>query len=83
MRVLSYDECADRACITRRTFERHLADGVGPAIVFLSARRRGVIESDFNEWLLSRRQAVAAPVEPRRPRGRPRKHPVDVNGEAA
>jgi hypothetical protein len=29
MRVISYDECAGRARIVRRTFERILADGEG------------------------------------------------------
>jgi hypothetical protein len=74
MQVLSYNQCADRAGITRRTFEREIAHGRGPAIVEISARRRGVLETDFEEWLLSRRRpapVLAAAV--RRGPGRPRK----------
>jgi hypothetical protein len=76
MRVLSYDECAGRAGIVRRTLERQIADGMGPPIVEVSTRRRGVIETDFEAWLLSRRRptlAVPEFVAPTGRRGRPRK----------
>jgi hypothetical protein len=67
MRVLSYDEAAGRAGIVRRSLERLIAIGEGPAVVHVSARRRGVIEADLEHWLLSRRRAtpgVSAPYEP-------------------
>jgi predicted DNA-binding transcriptional regulator AlpA len=57
MRVLSYDETAKRAGLVRRSLERQIAQGEGPAVVHISARRRGVLESDLEEWLLSRRRA--------------------------
>jgi predicted DNA-binding transcriptional regulator AlpA len=65
MKVLNYNEAAKRAKITRRTLERQIADGVGPATVQLSKRRVGIFESDFEAWLLKRRrpapgEAVAA-----------------------
>jgi len=56
MQVLSYDEAAKKAGIVRRSLERLLARGEGPAVVHISVRRRGVLESDLNEWLLSRRR---------------------------
>jgi len=56
MRVLSYDEVAGRAGIVRRTLERLISEGKGPAIVHISKRRRGVLEADCDSWLLSRRR---------------------------
>jgi hypothetical protein len=58
MRVASFDECAGRANIARRTLEREIAKGKGPAVVHISARRREVLESDLEKWLLSRRKAA-------------------------
>ena len=57
MRVLSYNEAAERAGIVRRSLERLIACGDGPAIVHVSIRRQGVIEADLERWLLSRRRA--------------------------
>jgi hypothetical protein len=73
MRVLSYDECADRGGICRRTFERTIADGDGPPVVEISARRRGILETDFEAWLLARRRPVIpnADIPVRRGPGRP------------
>jgi predicted DNA-binding transcriptional regulator AlpA len=56
MKVLDYNEAAKRGKITRRTLERQIADGVGPATVQLSKRRVGIFESDFETWLLKRRR---------------------------
>ena len=69
MQVLSYDECAKRAGFTRRTLERQIAEGRGPAIVELSQRRRGVFEHDLDAWLLARRKPT---IGEKRGRGRPR-----------
>ena len=80
MRVLSYNECAARAGIVRRTFEREIENGRGPAVVEVTARRRGVIKSDFEEWLLARRRPILSQPARRGP-GRPRK--VDDDGAAA
>jgi hypothetical protein len=46
MQVLTYDEAAKRAAIVRRTLERLIAIGEGPAVVELSTRRRGILETD-------------------------------------
>ena len=46
--------------VARRTLERLIALGEGPAIVELSLRRRGILESDLISWLHKRRRT--APV---------------------
>ena len=62
MRVLNYEECAGRMGIVRRSFERLISRGEGPSVIFLSPRRRGILESDFEQWLLTRRRpAPGAP----------------------
>jgi predicted DNA-binding transcriptional regulator AlpA len=55
-RVLSYPQAADRANLSRRQLEREISVGRGPSIVDLSPRRRGILESDLEAWLLSRRR---------------------------
>ena len=57
MQVLSYNQAAARANLCRRSFERLIALGIGPAIIEISTRRRGILESDFEAWLLARRRA--------------------------
>jgi predicted DNA-binding transcriptional regulator AlpA len=56
MKVLDYNEAARLGKITRRTLERQIADGVGPATVQLSKRRVGILESDLERGLNSRRR---------------------------
>ena len=56
MQVLSYDEAAARAGIVRRTLERLISFGEGPAIVEISSRRRGIMETDLERWLNARRR---------------------------
>jgi hypothetical protein len=56
MKVLSYNEAAARAGVVRRTLERLISLGEGPAIITLSARRRGILERDLEAWLLKRRR---------------------------
>jgi excisionase family DNA binding protein len=58
MHVLSYDEAARRTGIVRRSLERLIAGGEGPAVVHISRRRRGILETDLEAWLLSRRRAA-------------------------
>ncbi len=65
-RALSYDECAGRAGIVRRTLERAIAEGYGPPVIEISARRRGVLEDDFEAWLESRRRPTPTPTKQRR-----------------
>jgi predicted DNA-binding transcriptional regulator AlpA len=61
MQILSLDQAAFRAGIVRRTLERLLAEGTGPAKVQVSKRRVGILESDLERWLNSRR--LPAPGE--------------------
>jgi predicted DNA-binding transcriptional regulator AlpA len=56
MQVLSLDQAAHRAGIVRRTLERLLAEGTGPAKVQVSKRRVGILESDLERWLNARRR---------------------------
>jgi predicted DNA-binding transcriptional regulator AlpA len=56
MQVLSLDPAAFRAGIVRRTLERLLAEGTGPAKVQVSKRRVGILESDLERWLNARRR---------------------------
>ena len=52
LQVLDYNVSARTAGITRRTLERMIADGEGPATVQLSPRRVGILRSDLKAWLL-------------------------------
>jgi hypothetical protein len=63
MRVLSYDEAAATGGFARRTLERLISLGEGPATIALSIRRRGILDSDLEAWLLKRRRP--APGEAR------------------
>jgi predicted DNA-binding transcriptional regulator AlpA len=62
VQVLSLDQAAFRAGIVRRTLERLLAEGTGPAKVQVSKRRVGILESDLERWLASRRRAAPGEV---------------------
>jgi hypothetical protein len=55
MEILSFDEAAKRCGVVRRTLERLISVGEGPAIVRISARRRGIIDYDLDEWAQGRR----------------------------
>ncbi len=55
--VLTYNEAAKRAGIVRRSLERLIARGEGPAVVHVTSRRRGILDVDLERWLLSRRRA--------------------------
>lgn len=68
MQVITYQEAAERAGIVRRSLERLIAKGEGPAVVHVSQRRRGILEHDLESWLLARRhappgEAAAEPLE--------------------
>jgi len=56
MQVLSLDQAAFRAGIVRRTLERLLAVGEGPAVIQLSKRRVGIAEAALDSWLNARRR---------------------------
>jgi predicted DNA-binding transcriptional regulator AlpA len=56
MQVLSYNEAAAKVGVVRRTLERLIAIGEGPAVINLSVRRRGILDSDLETWLLKRRR---------------------------
>jgi hypothetical protein len=56
MQVLTFDEAAKRASLTRRSLERLFAIGEGPATICLGKRRRGILDVDLDRWLMSRRR---------------------------
>ncbi len=56
--ILSLKQAAERAGIVRRSLERLIANGEGPSVVHITTRRRGVLEADLDNWLLSRRRAA-------------------------
>ena len=58
--VYTYNEAAAIAGVARRTLERLIALGKGPAVIELSPRRRGILESDLINWLRKRRRAAPA-----------------------
>jgi hypothetical protein len=62
--VYSYDEAAAIAGVARRTLERLIALGEGPAIIELSPRRRGILKSDLIGWLHKRRRPAPAHRQP-------------------
>ena len=56
MRIISLNEAATRANLCRRSLDRLISVGEGPATIKISDRRKGVLESDFEAWVNSRRQ---------------------------
>jgi hypothetical protein len=58
--VYTYSQVAAITGVARRTLERLIALSEGPAIIELSPRRRGILESDLIIWLHKRRRT--APV---------------------
>jgi predicted DNA-binding transcriptional regulator AlpA len=63
MQVLSYNEAAARAGIVRRTLERLISLGEGPATIEISKRRRGVLERDLDVWVLKRRRPAPSEAQ--------------------
>jgi predicted DNA-binding transcriptional regulator AlpA len=62
--VYSYNQAAAITGLARRTLERLIALGQGPAIVELSPRRRGILESDLISWLYKCRRTAPVHHEP-------------------
>ena len=56
--VYSLSEAAAIVGVARRTIERLVARGEGPAVIDLSPRRRGVLETDLISWLCKRRRTA-------------------------
>jgi predicted DNA-binding transcriptional regulator AlpA len=56
LRILNLNEFAARIGCSRRTIERAISRGEGPAITQVSERRIGVAEDDGDAWLSSRRR---------------------------
>jgi predicted DNA-binding transcriptional regulator AlpA len=59
--MLALREAAVRAGVCRRTLERLLAEGAGPARVQMSPRRVGILEADPEAWLSRRTIAGVQP----------------------
>jgi predicted DNA-binding transcriptional regulator AlpA len=85
MQILSLDEAAKRLNICRRSLERAIASGSGPAVVRITPRRIGIVESILDAWIAERcGLAAGLPIAPvKRGRGRPRKLPETKSGEQA
>ena len=62
--VYSLNEAAAIVGVARRTIERLVARGQGPAVIDLSPRRRGVLETDLISWLRKRRRTGRVHREP-------------------
>jgi predicted DNA-binding transcriptional regulator AlpA len=62
--VYSYNQAAAITGLARRTLERLIALNEGPAVVELSPRRRGILESDLITWLHKRRRTAPVHREP-------------------
>lgn len=60
MKVISIDEAAARTGVVRRTFDRLVASGEGPGVIYISPRRRGILEDELDQWVLKRRHAPPA-----------------------
>lgn len=70
MQILSLDEAARRAGVARRTVEREIELGRGPAIVEMSPRRRGIFDRDLETWLMARRRPAPGESDKSRDRDR-------------
>jgi hypothetical protein len=64
MQVLTFDEAAKRATLTRRSLERLFAVGEGPTVITLGKRRCGVLDVDLDHWLMSRCRPAPGEPEP-------------------
>jgi predicted DNA-binding transcriptional regulator AlpA len=62
--LYSYNQAATITGLSRRTIERLIALGQGPAIVELSPRRRGILKSDLIIWLQKRRRVAPTTRKP-------------------
>jgi hypothetical protein len=58
--VYSYNQAAAITGLARRTLERLIAVGGGPPVIELSSRRRGILETDLQIWLNSRRRLASS-----------------------
>jgi len=56
LRILSLTEVAARDGCSRRTVERRINVGEGPALIQISERRVGVREDDYEAWVVRRRR---------------------------
>lgn len=54
--VYTLNQAAEVTGVARRTLERLIADGTGPAVIDLSPRRVGILADDLEQWLGSRRR---------------------------
>ncbi len=71
MQILDYDDAAKRIGLVRRSLERLISTGEGPAVIHIGKRRRGILETDLEAWARSRRHAPPGETasEPRKATG--------------
>jgi hypothetical protein len=61
--IHTYREAASIARIGLRTLEREIALGVGPQVIELTARRRGITDPALRAWLKNRPRKAATTQE--------------------
>jgi prophage regulatory protein len=61
MNVINDKECKAKTGLSRSTRDRMIRQGRFPVPIQLSTNRIGFIESEVNDWLLSRQRGLLAP----------------------
>jgi predicted DNA-binding transcriptional regulator AlpA len=64
-KILSLRNTASRLGIHLRSLQRMLANGTGPATVRLTDRRVGILETDLDAWITSRRRGTGSVRTPK------------------
>jgi predicted DNA-binding transcriptional regulator AlpA len=57
VQVLDFDKAAERIGLARRSLERLISKGEGPVVIHLGKYRRGIADTDLDDWIRSRRHA--------------------------
>jgi predicted DNA-binding transcriptional regulator AlpA len=69
MKILCYDDAAKRIGLVRRSLERLISTGKGPAVIHLGKRRRGIADTDLDDWIRAHRHAPPSEVASEPPTG--------------
>jgi excisionase family DNA binding protein len=51
LQVIGLTEAAKRLGVHRRTLEREIEQGTGPAVIQVSPRRCGIVETTLDAWI--------------------------------
>jgi predicted DNA-binding transcriptional regulator AlpA len=66
LQIIGLNEAAKRMGVHRRSLERLIEQGIGPAVIQLTPRRRGITEPTFENWIKGKEMRIA-PRRTRRP----------------